>query len=104
MLATNTFGADGLVSRRNVSGNATTFYTFDERDNVSQRLNSTGAVQSSDLYDGFGSRTSTGAADVWQFEAQVGYYSDSETGLILCTHRFYDPQSGRWLTRDPDWL
>ena len=72
LLATNTFGADGLVSRRNISGNATTFYTFDERGSVSQRLNSAGAVQSSDLYDGFGSRSSTGAADVWQFEAQAG--------------------------------
>ena len=101
LTATNTFGADGLVSRRNVSGSTTTFYTFDERGSVSQRLNSAGAVVSSDLYDGFGSRSSTGAADVWQFEAQAGYYTDAETGLILCTHRFYDPSSGRWLTRDP---
>ena len=88
LLATNTFGADGLVSRRNVSGNATTFYTFDERGSVSQRLSSTGAVVSSDLYDGFGARTSTGGADVFGFEAQAGYYTDAETGLILCTHRF----------------
>ena len=99
LLATNTFGADGLISRR--ANSITTFYTFDERGSVSQRLSSAGAVQSSDLYDGFGSRTSTGGADVWQFEAQVGYYTDSETGLILCTHRFYDPLTGRWLTRDP---
>ena len=30
-----------------------------------------------------------------------GYYTDHETGLILCTHRYYDPQTGRWLTKDP---
>jgi len=29
------------------------------------------------------------------------YYSDSETGLVLCTHRFYDSSTGRFLTRDP---
>ncbi|MEM5768882.1 MAG: RHS repeat-associated core domain-containing protein [Bacillota bacterium] len=33
--------------------------------------------------------------------AQWGYYTDTETGLILCTHRYYDPANGRWLTRDP---
>ena len=32
--ATNTFGADGLVSRRSASAGATVFYTFDERGNV----------------------------------------------------------------------
>ena len=99
LLATNTFGADGLVSRR--ANSVTTFYTFDERGSVSRRVKADGSILSSDLYDGFGTRTSTGAADVWQFEAQVGYYTDSETGLVLCTHRFYDPASGRWLTRDP---
>lgn len=25
----------------------------------------------------------------------------ANAGLILCTHRFYDPTNGRWLTRDP---
>jgi RHS repeat-associated protein len=33
--------------------------------------------------------------------AQFGYFSDGGTGLVLCTHRFYDPSTGRWLTRDP---
>ena len=97
--AANTYGADGLVSRR--SSSTTTFYTFDERGNVAQRFGSTGSLISSDLYDGYGSKTSTGGAAVLGFEAQAGYYTDTETGLILCTHRFYDPQNGRWLTRDP---
>ena len=78
-----------------------TFYAFDERGNVAQRLNSSSTVQSSDIYDGYGARSSTGGSDVWGFEAQAGYYTDAETGLILCTHRFYDVRTGRWLTRDP---
>ena len=98
-LASNTFGADGLVSRHNAAG--TTFYAFDERGNVTQRLSSNAAVQSNDLYDAYGTRTSTAGNDVWGFEAQSGYYTDAETGLILCTRRFYDPQNGRFLTRDP---
>ena len=103
LAATNTFGADGLVSRRSVTGTpATTFYTFDERGSVSQRLDSSGSVLSTDLYDSYGSRTGTAAQpDPFGFEAQAGYYTDAETGLILCTHRFYDPATGRFLTRDP---
>lgn len=112
LASTNTVGADGLVSVRSYSSSATTFYTFDERGNTAQRLDSTGAVTSSDLYDGFGSRTATTAAaqaDPYGFGAQAGYYTDtstgvyanSPTGFILCTHRFYGPSNGRWLTRDP---
>ena len=100
-LAANTYGADGLVSSRR-SGPGTICYLYDERGNVSQRTSSTGAVTGSDLYDAYGARTGTAAqADPFGYGAQAGYYTDLETGLILCTHRFYDPSNGRWLTRDP---
>ena len=98
--ATQTFGADGLVSVCSPSAAASVFYAFDERGNVAQRLNSSGAVVSSDEYDAYGTRSSTGGADVYGFGAQAGYYTDS-SGLVLCTHRYYDPSTGRWLTRDP---
>jgi len=88
------------VSRR--AGGTTTFYTFDERGNVCQRTGSTGAAVSSEVYDSYGSRTGTAAqADPFGYRGQAGYYTDPETGLLLCTHRFYDPGNGRWLTRDP---
>ncbi len=97
---TNTFGADGLVSQHTSS--ATVFYAFDERGNVSQRLNSTGAVQGSAMYDAYGTRTGTSSvSDEWGYGGQAGYQTDRTTRLVLCTHRFYDPTNGRWLTRDP---
>ena len=100
LIATTTFGANGLVSRR--SSNSSTFYAFDERGNVAQRLNSSAAVTVSELYDAYGTRTATAAQpDPFGFGGQAGYYTDTETGLILCTHRFYSPLDGRWLTRDP---
>ena len=40
-----------------------------------------------DPYDGFG--------------GEWGYQTDKETGLVLCGARYYDPSTGRWLTRDP---
>jgi len=99
------FGAQGLVSRNTqtngLSSAGTLWYAFDERGSVAQRTGSSGGVVSSDLYDAFGNVTSTGGPDVFGFGGQAGYDTDAETGLILCTNRFYDPQQGRFLTRDP---
>ena len=78
----------------------TTFYTFDERGSVAERLDGSWTPTSADLYDAFGKKL-TEPASVWGFGAQEGYYTDAETGLIFCTHRLYDPSNGRWLTRDP---
>ena len=101
----NTFGADGLVSV-SAPSYGTAFFTFDERGSTAQRLDSTGAVKSTDVYDAYGKRTSTdyqdaAGTDNFGYGGQAGYWTDSGMNLILCTHRFYDPQAGRWLTRDP---
>ena len=101
LIYSDTFGADGVVSVHDYGGGKTIFYTFDERGNTAQRLNSSAAVQSSDLYDAYGVRTSANnTTDFVGFGGQAGYYSYA-SGLILCTHRYYDPSNGRWLTRDP---
>jgi len=103
LAAVNTFGADGLVSRRTAATSTSVFYLFDEHGNVAQRTSKTGAVTGSDLFDTYGTRSGTASTqpDPFGFEGQAGYYTDTKTGLILCTHRFYDPAQGRFLTRDP---
>jgi RHS repeat-associated protein len=35
------------------------------------------------------------------YKGQWGYYTDMKTGLLLLTHRYFDPATGRFLTRDP---
>ena len=97
--ATNTFGGHGLLSRN--ASSATVFYTFDPQGGVAQRLTASDAVGSTDAYNAWGSRTTTGGADVFTYGAQWGYYTDGETSLVLCGHRYYDPAQGRWLNRDP---
>jgi RHS repeat-associated protein len=100
VLGVNTFGPNGLLSRR--SGGASTFYQFDPQGSVAQRLNSAGTVLSSDMYDAYGVGQSTAApSDPWGYGAQWGYFTDRETGLVLLTHRYYDPSAGRFLNRDP---
>lgn len=79
-----------------------TFYTFDPQGSVSARLNDQGAVVSTDLYDAYGSlRDGNPAGDPVGYCGQWGYYTDPYTGYILCTYRWYDPTTARWLTRDP---
>ena len=65
------------------------------------------------LYDGYGkpvakhpSMTIDEASRValnqpLQYKGQFGYIADGHTGAYYCTHRFYDPNTGRWLSRDP---
>jgi RHS repeat-associated protein len=57
------------------------------------------------VYDAFGvgQRNPSGSefSEPWGFGAQWGDYTDPETGLVLMTHRYYDPAVGRFLTRDP---
>jgi len=100
VIATNTFGINGLVSRNDSAG--TNFYAFDPQGSTAERVDSSGTLVSSDCYNAWGTiATTASAAVVFGYIAQWGYYTDAETGLVLCTHRYYDPAHGRWLTRDP---
>jgi len=84
-------------------GSTWTYYTFDQQGNVSQRLNASGTVVSSSVYDAYGAETTSGTAptDACGYNAQWGYWLDRDTGLYLCQARWYDPVTGRWVTRDP---
>ncbi len=122
VLATNTFGANGLLARRSfsalkpvsglkgaepevgerisVTAASSVFYTFDQQGSVAQRLNPDGSIRSSHLFDAFGVSASI-LPDPFGYNGQWGYYSDGETGLYQLGHRYYDPSTGRFLTRDP---
>jgi RHS repeat-associated protein len=97
--AVNTFGASGLISRPDAT--ASTFYSFDSEGNVSQKTDSTGAVQSSLSFTVHGSLKSGTLTDPFGFKAQFTYYTDTETALQLLTNRYFDNSAGRFLTRDP---
>ncbi len=113
--AANTWGANGLVSRREYDSTGSTqssvFYGFDERGNASERTDGAGQVLTRSVADAYGNTSSfdatTGAVlaqlpDPYSgYGAQFGYYADTETGLYLCTYRYYDPNNARWLNRDP---
>ncbi len=62
-------------------------------------LGATGALYD---YDAFGRelRSSGPAADLVPFHFS-SKFTDQETGLNYYGYRYYDPQNGRWLNRDP---
>ena len=99
ILATNTFGAAGLLSRHTSSGSV--FYVFDPQGNVAETLSST-VLLASYTFDSFGvGSSSPSSATRFGFGGEAGYYTDTETGFLLLGHRFYDPGTGRFVNRDP---
>jgi len=74
-------------------------YVYDGRGNVAAVLDSSQNTAASYAYDPFGQVTaSTGALNQpVQFSTKI---YDPRTGLVYFGRRFYQPSTGRWLTRD----
>ena len=89
------FGANGLAVYGSVS------YQFDPQGNVAHLLNDNGYADGHCAYDAWGQLMAGTNSTPYGYKAQWGYYTDSETGLLLLTHRYFDPTTGRFLTRDP---
>ncbi|GIV03361.1 MAG: hypothetical protein KatS3mg015_2191 [Fimbriimonadales bacterium] len=89
----------GISERR---GSASRFYHGDIKNFVEQ-ADSSGQIVSSQQYDAFGNPvSSTGTwSGPFAYGGRFGYQSDSDTSLSLLGHRYYDPTTGRFLSRDP---
>jgi len=89
----------GVSERR--SG-ATRTYHLDRMGTVRRQSDSTQAVLNSRAYDAFGvlmgSAGTTSAP--FGFVGAQGYQEDGDSGLMLLGHRYYDPVTGGFLTRD----
>ncbi len=68
-----------------------------------KKLTSAGSVTDSMEYDAFGAAVSrTGTTNTQAgFAGGWGYQTDAESEYQLLGHRYYDPATGRFLTRDP---
>jgi RHS repeat-associated protein len=116
--AANGMGAAGW--RERYAGSQKTAYADDPSGSVLARVtagDTTSPADSYSFYDGYGDvrgyvQVSTGqrlvVRDPVGFGSQYGYYTDPETGngttapgLLCLTHRYYDPGTGRFVTRDP---
>jgi RHS repeat-associated protein len=84
----------------------TYYYHFGPSGETKQLTDGNGNVTDNYSYTAYGVQTSFSGTteNPFRYGGSVGYYSDTasgNTGIILCTNRWYSPEMGRWLTRDP---
>jgi RHS repeat-associated protein len=95
-------GVGGLLAE-NVAGNGVQFAAYDGNGNLAALVSaSSGAVTANYEYGPFGEVIrATGPmakANPFRFSTK---YQDDETGLLYYGYRYYNPSTGRWLSRDP---
>ena len=107
---------DGLnsdgVARKRIWGNgkiiadihsSTVYYALgDANKNITEYLDSSGVIQGHYEYSPFGKITvaSGDMADDFEYRFSSEVF-DQETGLSYYNYRYYSPELGRWLSRDP---
>jgi RHS repeat-associated protein len=78
----------------------TYFYTRDHLGSIREVIDSSGAVRTRYSYDPYGRRSKL-AGDLDVDFGFAGLYCLTEPSLCLARFRAYDPDLGRWLSRDP---
>jgi len=98
-----TWGADGLISKRDILSGNSKWYEFGPQGETRRLTKITGAVTDIYNYNAYGVPTYSYGTTVnpFRFGGKYGYYTDKQTGLILAGQRWYSPQLMRWLSRDP---
>jgi RHS repeat-associated protein len=81
--------------------NGTNYYfAKDHLGSVREMTDSSGNIQANYDYDPWGRQTVLSQALTADF-GYAGFYVNKTTGLDLAWYRAYDPEKGRWLSRDP---
>jgi RHS repeat-associated protein len=84
-------------------GQSTDFYPcFDGNGNISEYLTATGSIAAHYEYDPFGRTTVASGLNAGDFEYRFSTKPvDAATGLYYYGFRYFDPSTGRWISRDP---
>jgi RHS repeat-associated protein len=98
-------GIGGLLfaSLGGTTASSSVFYAFDGNGNLAALVDANdGTIAASYEYSPFGEsiRATGPLAEVNPFRFS-SKYADDETGLVYYGYRFYCPELGRWLSRDP---
>ena len=96
-------GAGGVGGLLAVShNNAVYFPCFDANGNATEYVDSTGSIRAHYAFDAFGNTISQSGdmAEAFSYRFSTTYY-DAETVLYYYGCRYYAPELGRWISRDP---
>ena len=96
-------GVGGLLATRWVSSSNTDYFpTYDGNGNVSEYLATDGTSSVHYEYDPFGTLTRRTGSSSTRFQYRFSTKPrDIDTGLYYYGYRYYHPNLGRWLSRDP---
>jgi RHS repeat-associated protein len=96
-------GVGGLLSSKDYQQSGASYhYTYDGNGNVSEVLDAFDSVAAHYEYDAFGGTTA--ATGTYAAENQFRFstkFLDEESGLYYYGYRYYSPETGRWVSRDP---
>ena len=99
-LSSSLQGVGGLVAV--VRDGAAYFPCYDANGNVTEYVSESGAVVASYVYDAFGNALSATGPMAGAFSHRFSAkYLDPDTDLYYYGYRFYAPQLGRGINRDP---
>jgi RHS repeat-associated protein len=89
----------GISERRS----STTTYLHSGLKNADSQSGTGQTIAATKQYDAFGNvLSSTGTwKGPFSYAGSFGYQEDADSSLKLLGHRYYDPSTGRFLTRDP---
>jgi RHS repeat-associated protein len=79
---------------------ATSYYKVDGLGSITSLSNSSGVIANTYTYDSFGNLTASAGTIVYPFHYTAREF-DTETNLYFYRARYYDPQTGRFLSEDP---
>jgi RHS repeat-associated protein len=85
----------------NLSSGAISYLVTDALGSVRGVVGSSGSLAASTSYDAWGNPETSGGLSRYTPFGYAGGYTDP-TGLLYLVNRYYDPQTGQFLTIDPD--
>jgi len=97
---TYTYGLQRISQDQYISGWALSYYQYDGGGSVRQLTNSVGQVTDSYEYDAFGNSFTKQGTTPNNYLYRGEQY-DSDLGLYYLRARYYNPATGRFLSRDP---
>jgi RHS repeat-associated protein len=96
-------GAGGVGGLLAVNRDASVYFPcFDANGTVTEYIDATGTIRAHYAFDAFGNTISQSGdlASTFSHRFSTKYF-DGETGLYYYGYRYYSPELGRWVSRDP---
>ena len=98
LIAHYTYGPNRLIALEHKT-EGTQFYLTDALNSIVNLMTTNGLVQARYQYDAFGNKRSESGSS-WNRFAFTGYEEDKETNLLYAKARYYDADTGRFLSQD----